>query len=118
MSKSEVNAFMKKLEHPFKAELEELRAIIIGVDDRIEESIKWKCPTFSYGGVMASLVVRTKKCAQVMFHKGVLLKKGSGLLWGEGKEVRNANFDDMASIKKSKKKLEALVKEWVVLKSK
>lgn len=117
MTKPSVEVFMAKLEHPYKAELEALRTIILGVDNAIEESIKWSCPTFSYGGVMASLVVRTKKCAQVMFHKGAQLKKGRGLLWGDGKEVRHANFEDMASIRRNKKKLEAVIKEWIELKS-
>ncbi|MBM3516406.1 MAG: DUF1801 domain-containing protein [Alphaproteobacteria bacterium] len=61
-----VDAFFAALDHPRRAELAALRDIILAADTAIEEDIKWQCPTFSYKGTLASLVVRTKKVAQVM----------------------------------------------------
>ncbi len=63
-----VDEFMTSLNHPYKAELEKLREIILGANSKIEEDIKWKCPTFVYNGNMASIVVRTKSHVQLMFH--------------------------------------------------
>lgn len=41
---------MTNLNHPYKAEIERLREIILGASSKIEEDIKWKCPTFMYKG--------------------------------------------------------------------
>jgi uncharacterized protein YdhG (YjbR/CyaY superfamily) len=46
-STEEVNQFMEKLDHPFKAEVQMIREIIKNVDSEITEQIKWKAPSFS-----------------------------------------------------------------------
>jgi hypothetical protein len=38
----QVNKFMAKLDHPFKAEVQMIREIIKKVDANITEQIKWK----------------------------------------------------------------------------
>src|SRR5689334_8979559 len=40
--------YMRDLKHPLKAEMEELRKIIKGVDKRIGERIKWNAPSYYY----------------------------------------------------------------------
>lgn len=42
----EVDAYMGALEHPMAAQVERLRSAILGVDARINESIKWNAPSF------------------------------------------------------------------------
>jgi len=108
-----VDAFMSKLDHPLKAELELVREIILGASDKMDEAIKWSSPTFMYQGNLASLVVRTKKRIQVLFHNGASLPNPAGLLEGDGATVRYANFEDAADIRRKQKALEALVKAWV-----
>ena len=112
-----VDEFMNSLDHPYKVEIEKLREIILGASNKIEEDIKWKCPTFMYNGNIASLVVRTKQHAQLMFHIGAMLKDDTGLLEGEGQQVRYARFQNMAEVKQKRKALEAVVKQWVKMKS-
>ena len=46
----QVNEFMEKLDHPFKAEVQLVREIIKNVNRDITEQIKWKAPSFSYHG--------------------------------------------------------------------
>jgi hypothetical protein len=46
----DVEAFMDRLDHPFKAEVQKLREIIKGVSPDITEQIKWNAPTFSHDG--------------------------------------------------------------------
>jgi uncharacterized protein YdeI (YjbR/CyaY-like superfamily) len=113
-----VDEFMSSLDHPHKAEIEELREIILGVSSKIEEDIKWKSPTFMFQGNIASIVVRTKSHAQLMFHNGAALEEDSGLLEGEGQQVRYARFQDMAEVRKKRKALEAVIKQWIRMKSK
>ena len=112
-----VDEFMINLNHPYKAEIEKLREIILGANSHIEEDIKWKCPTFMYNGNIASIVARTKSHAQLMFHTGATLKDDTGLLEGDGQQVRFARFQNMAEVKQKRKALEAVVREWVKLNS-
>ncbi len=41
-----VDEFIFKLEHPLKAELEAVRAIIINANPKIEEDVKWGVQAF------------------------------------------------------------------------
>jgi hypothetical protein len=53
-----------------------------------------------------------------MFHKGAFINNRSGLLEGDGKEGRVARFTDAANIRKKKKALESIVKEWIRMQDK
>lgn len=112
-----VDEFMTALDHPFKAEMEKLREIILGASPEIEEDIKWKSPTFIYRGNIASIVVRTKSHLQLMFHAGAALDDDRGLLEGDGQQVRFARFQDMAEVRRKRQALEALIRKWVRMKS-
>jgi len=46
----QVDEFMDKLDHPFKAEVQMIREIIKKVNKEITEQIKWNAPSFSYKG--------------------------------------------------------------------
>src|SRR5688572_14772424 len=49
-STSNVEKFMEKLDHPFKAEVEFLRKVIKKVDKGIAEEWKWNAPSYNYHG--------------------------------------------------------------------
>ena len=55
----QVDAFMEKLDHPFKAEVQVVRDIIKGVNPGIIEQIKWAAPSFSYKGYMVTFNLRS-----------------------------------------------------------
>jgi uncharacterized protein YdhG (YjbR/CyaY superfamily) len=40
---------MRDLDHPSKAEVRAVREIILAVDPRITEQVKWNAPSFSTG---------------------------------------------------------------------
>ena len=108
-----VNEFLDKKNHPLTAEIQKVREIILGTDNRIEEAIKWSSPTFIYKGNMASFFMNAKKFVSLMFHKGALLPNESSLLEGDGKEARVARFSNLDDIKEKKEALESLVREWI-----
>jgi len=110
---AKVDDFLKKKKHPMNEEILLVREIILNVSDKIEEDIKWSVPTFIYKGNMASYFLNAKKFVSLMFHKGALINDKSGLLEGDGKEGRVARFIDADDIKKKKKALEGVVKEWI-----
>ena len=58
---SEVDQWLKTLDHPLKDAIEKVRLIILGADKRVGECIKWKSPTFTYEGNIASINPRSKR---------------------------------------------------------
>jgi uncharacterized protein YdeI (YjbR/CyaY-like superfamily) len=113
-----VDDFLKKKKHPMNDEIQLVREIILNVSDKIEEDIKWSTPTFMYKGNIASYFLNAKKFVSLMFHKGATIVDKSGLLEGDGKESRVARFTDPADIRKKKKALESVVKEWIKMQDK
>ncbi len=109
----EVDTYLSKKAHPLTSEIQRVREIILSVDDRIEETIKWQSPTFMYKGNIASYFMNAKKHVSLMFHKGASINDDSGLLDGDGKEGRTAKFYGMDDIESKKDALEAVVKEWI-----
>lgn len=116
MKNPKVDAFLKKKNHPLEREIQMVRAIILNTDSRIEEDIKWSVPTFMFKGNIASYYMNAKKFVSLMFHKGALINDQSGLLEGDGKEARVARFLNASDIKKKKKALETVIKEWMRMK--
>ncbi len=53
-----VDAYMERLDHPLKAEVQAVRDLIKGVDSRITEQVKWNAPSFSYMGYLATFNLR------------------------------------------------------------
>jgi hypothetical protein len=112
----EVDAFMEKLDHPFKAEVEAVRAIIKGVDGRITEQIKWAAPSFSYKGYLVTFNLWARDRVHLVFHNGAILSNERRLLEGDYPDRRMAYFTGMDDIESKRLALEEAVREWVRLK--
>ncbi|MCI5059073.1 MAG: DUF1801 domain-containing protein [Flavobacteriales bacterium] len=108
-----VDEYLLKKAHPLDREIQLVRSIIMDVDPKIEETIKWSSPTFMYKGNMASFFMNAKKHVSLMFHKGALINDDSGLLEGDGKEGRVAKFSSVEDIEDKKEALTNVVKEWM-----
>jgi hypothetical protein len=113
---SKVNEFMNKLEHPLKAEMAAVRAIIMKASNKIAERIKWNAPSFFYLADMAAFNPRATKYIQIIFifPKG-LINDGTGLLEGDWKDRREARFYDMEDVKSKRSALEKVVNDWIKL---
>jgi hypothetical protein len=121
-SSNEVNEFMARLEHPLKAEIEAVRALILDTDKRINESIKWNGPSFYINEHFATLKLRPMESIQVIFHTGAKVKANitameisdpSGLLKWVAKDRCVATFSDLNDIKSKQTALIAIVKQWI-----
>src|SRR5687767_5022816 len=75
------------------------REIVLKADPRITEAIKWKVPTFSYRGAMASFT-SGKTVLGLMFHQGAKLPGRHPKLEGDGEHVRTMRFPDLISVEK------------------
>ena len=114
----QVDEFMANLKHPLKDEMQRVREIILEVDQKMTEVIKWGGPTFIYKGNLATLTPRSKRFVNLFFQTGATIPNGHGLLEGDAKEVRVARFHDMNDVKQKEKALRAVVREWIRLKDK
>ena len=114
----EVDQFMAKLKHPWKAEMERVREIILAADNKMTEGIKWGGPTFVYKGNLATLTPRTKRFVNLFFQTGATIPNGHGILEGEAQEVRVARFRDMKDVDEKEKALKAVVREWIRMRDK
>jgi hypothetical protein len=121
-SVSEVDEFLANLKHPLKAEIEAVRAIILGADTRIHESIKWNAPSFSVTDHFATFNLRSQDVLQVVFHRGAkararasdpVISDPSGLLQWVAKDRCIAVLTDRKQIRSKKGALESIVKQWI-----
>ena len=96
--------------------LRRAREIILGADERVTESIKWKSPTFAYRGNIASFNP-TKRVVSIMFHRGAEIPGDHPRLEGDGRLVRTMRFADLAELEAGRGDLEAVVRAWCDLKA-
>jgi hypothetical protein len=112
MRSPEVDAWFAGSEHPQKVVMEAVRAVILGADDRVSESIKWKTPTFVYRGNIASINPQAKRFVSLLFHRGAEIPGHHSILTGGGEVARYAQFDDLAAVDRDRAALEAVIRAW------
>jgi hypothetical protein len=107
----EVDQWFAEYDHPAKAAMLRVRAVILE-DDRMAETIKWKSPTFMYMGNMASFNPRTKSHVSLMFHTGASIPGEHPRLEGGGETVRYMKFDDLDGVEVAVDDIRAVVAAW------
>src|SRR5688572_19387425 len=118
-SSEQVDAFMGKLEHPYKTEVEMVREIIKNVNKDITEQIKWNAPSFSYKGEsLVTFNLWEKKRVHLVFHNPMISRVKSELLEGDYEDRRMAYFADKSDIELKSKALEKALKDLIRLQSK
>jgi uncharacterized protein YdhG (YjbR/CyaY superfamily) len=112
----QVDEFMEKLDHPFKAEVEMVREIIKNVNKDIAEQVKWNAPSFNYKGEsLVTFNLWEKKRIHLVFHNTMISKVKSKLLEGDYDHRRMAYFTDQSDIQAKKKTLEKALKDLIKL---
>lgn len=107
----EVDAWFEVYDHPVKDAMLRVREIILS-DARMEETIKWKSPTFIYQGNMASFNPRTKAHVSLMFHTGAAIPGDHPRLEGGGETARYMKFADLSDVESARVDLENVVAAW------
>jgi hypothetical protein len=72
-----VTAFLANLDHPHRAGIERLRTLILGLDPRIGEEIKWNAPSFRFDDHFATFKVYPPKNIQLVLHTGAKAKSNA-----------------------------------------
>ena len=88
-----VDAYMERLDHPLKAEVQAVRDLIKGVDSRITEQVNGNAPSVSYLGYLATFNLRPTRYP----------------------DRRMTYFTSMAEVEAKRPAMEALVRQWVEL---
>jgi hypothetical protein len=118
--KAIVDAYLRDIDHPFKAEIQAVRDIILGVSDAIGERIKWNAPSFYYkADDLGAFHMRASEYAHLilLFPGGQGMQADAGLLEGQHKDRREVKFHNLEDVKSKKRALEKLVKSWLALRS-
>ena len=107
----DVDRWLDEADHPLDAAIRRAREIILGADERVTESIKWKTPTFSYRGNIASFNP-SKKLVSIMFHRGAEIPGHHPRLEGDGRLARTMRFTDLDDVEAGRADLEAVIRAW------
>lgn len=114
-----VDEFLRAMNYPLKAEVEELRSIIKDVNRGINEEIKWNAPSFNYEGeYLVTFNLRETKCIHLVFHNPRIPNVKSNLLEGDYKDRRMTYFADMNDIHTKKPALEKVIRDLIKLQKK
>ena len=116
-----VDAFMRSLDHPFKAEMETVRGIIIGAHPSIAEGIKWNAPSFRTVEYFATFHLREKVGFSVILHLGAKARDGAqpsisdptGLLRWLGKDRAIVCFAESTDVESRRAAFGAIVARWI-----
>lgn len=91
--------------------MQAVREITLDADHRIEESIKWSTPTFSYKGNIFSFNP-AKKFVSLLFHSGAKIPGDHAGLEGEGETARVMRFADADDVRDRSDQLTAVIQAW------
>lgn len=119
---NDVDAFMARLDHPRKADIEAVRALILSADSRVREGVKWNAPSFHVTEHFATFKLRPVETIQVVFHTGAKVKPDasavevddpSGLLTWVAKDRCVATFSDADDIRAREADFVRIVQQWI-----
>jgi hypothetical protein len=120
---SDVERFLAALDHPQRNAILALRAIILGADARIAESVKWNAPSFHTSEHFATFHLRAKTGVQVVLHLGAKprpdatvrdsIDDGASLLEWRSPDRALATFRDLADVEEKRAAFAAIVRQWI-----
>lgn len=111
MRNPEVDAWFEEKQPPQLEAMQAVREIALAADDRIEESIKWSTPTYSYQGNIFSFNP-AKNFVSLLFHTGAKLPGEHAGLEGDGETARVMRFADRAAVIARADELTEVLRAW------
>jgi len=119
---AKVEAFMEGLDHPLKAEMAAVRALILGLCPEVGEGIKWKAPTFRTTDDFATVNLRSTDSLQLILHLGAKVRPDprdleiddpAGLLKRLGKDRFMATLGRGAAFDANRDAFAAVLRQWI-----
>ena len=115
MASADVDAWFADYEHPLIDAMQLVRRIMLDSHDQLDECIKWKSPTFTYKGNLASFNPRTKKHVSLMFHTGAQIPGEFPSMESGGETARYIKFHSTDEVEARRDELRRIVEGWVAL---
>ncbi|MCE9578287.1 MAG: DUF1801 domain-containing protein [Deltaproteobacteria bacterium] len=119
---TDIDAFVRALGHAREREIFAIRAIILAVDPRIGEAIKWNAPSFHLADHFATFHLRSPSSVQLILHLGAKPRPGAavrsidepaaGLEW-KGPDRAVLTFVDLADVRARAAALTRVVRAWI-----
>ena len=107
----EVDTWFAEYQSPLKDAMLRVREIILE-EPQMTESIKWKTPTFSYRGNLASFNPRSKAHVSLLFHNGASIPGDHPRLEGGGDVARYMRLADLTEVEAAADDIRAVVAAW------
>src|SRR5687767_9145466 len=117
-----VDDFLATLNHPCKAGIKQLRAMILRLNDEVSEEIKWNAPSFKRGDHFATFTLHPPKTIQLVLHTGAKKKANpkaftvddpEGLLRWPAKDRCLLTLESTAALKSHKTAVTRILEQWV-----
>ena len=109
----DVDAWLERYDNPMKPVVQRVREIVLGTDPRVEETIKWQAPTFTYRGNIASFYPKSRRHASLMFHQGASIPGEHPRLEGTGDTSRVLKVGSLTEAEAARDELIAIVRAWI-----
>ena len=117
-----VEQFLETLVHPLKPDIQELRMLILSIDPKIGEAVKWNAPSFYIGEHFATMRLNGKPLLQLILHMGVkksvmpvgAIQDPSNILKWLGPDRACIEFTSHGAVGFHSEALEHILQQWVV----
>ena len=109
---TDVDAWFDRYDNPMKAAAQRTREVLLAADPRLDETIKWSTPTFTYKGNLVSFQPRAKQFVSLLFHTGASIPGDHPLLEGGGDTARYARLANLEAVERATPQLETIVRAW------
>jgi len=113
----DVDTWFATYDNPMKEVVLAVREVVLATDPRIDECIKWKSPTFTFEGNIASFNPRSKKHASLMFNVGARIPGDHPALEGGGETARYITFANVEDVAAKTDALQGVVRAWIAWKA-
>jgi hypothetical protein len=115
-----VDQFLAENNHPHKAAIQALRALILGVDPAIQEGIKWNAPSYRTSDYFATTNLRDKRGVGIILHLGAKVRNETlaiddpaQLLTWLGTDRASVSFIDIDDVRLHAPAFQAILVQWI-----
>jgi len=122
---TEVTVFLDGLKHPFRAEIELLRNLILQANSNLIENIKWNSPNYCFENKdRITMRINPPKQIQLIFHCGAkvqelpkdkLIKENFDMLFWKANDRAVATFNNEQAIINGKDDLVQIINKWLAV---
>lgn len=115
-----VDQFMSALDHPFKAEIQAIRELVLSLGPGVREGVKWNAPSYRTSEYFATTNLRVKGGVGVVLHLGakvrdqtVAIDDPQHLLTWHGSDRASLSFSGMEDFEAKRPAFKAILEQWI-----